>query len=111
MDIYPLNAKQGNDVLNDRQWQQKENYRVDALMLLGVLHCQGTDQEKAEVFIDIVQPDIDQMISFHENQLKNAIFNMCLISTLFFQYVADVNEMLEANPADPEISGIKGAIS
>ena len=65
---------------------------VDALLLLGVLHCGGFDSEKAAVFHRVVAPEYASIVSITDKDLETAIRFMVIVATILEEMTNDMIE-------------------
>lgn len=61
---------------------------VKALLLLGILYCEGDKQSKASAFYDVIQPDLKEDIPCNDADLK-ALYPLVLqLATSYISYFA-----------------------
>ena len=63
---------------------------VDALLLLGLLQCSGTNLEKAKCFYMIVQPSFDAYITYQDKDLQRALHFLISLSTVLEEMTQDM---------------------
>ena len=69
---------------------------VDALLLLGCVHCEGFDSQCSAVFHRIVAPEFDDIISITDRDLQTALRFMIITATI-------LEEMTREMIAHPEV--------
>ena len=65
---------------------------VDALLLLGCLHCSGLDSEKAQVFHRVVAPELDDMVMLSDKDLRKSMYFMITLATILEQMTREIIE-------------------
>lgn len=65
---------------------------LDALILLGCLHCGGYDSEKAEVFHRIIAPEYESIVKITDKDLKSAMYFMITAATIVEGMIRDLVE-------------------
>ena len=65
---------------------------VDALLLLGCLHCGGLDSEKAQVFHRVVAPELDDMVMLSDKDLRKSMYFMIICATILEQMTREIIE-------------------
>ena len=65
---------------------------VDALVLLGCLHCGGLDSEKAQVFHRVVAPEFDEMVMVADKDLRKSMYFMIIAATILEQMTREIIE-------------------
>ena len=63
---------------------------VDALLLLGLLQCPGSNLEKAKCFYMIVQPSYDAYITYQDRDLQRALHFLISLSTVLEEMTQDM---------------------
>ena len=63
---------------------------VDALLLLGCLHCGGLDSEKAQVFHRVVAPEFDEMVMVADKDLRKSMYFMIIAATILEQMTREI---------------------
>ena len=63
---------------------------VDALLLLGCLHCNGLDSDKAEVFTRIVAPEYDNLVLLVDKDLRMSMMFLITSATILEQMIRDL---------------------
>lgn len=63
---------------------------VDALLLLGCLHCNGPDSDKAEVFTRIVAPEYDNVVLLVDKDLRMSMMFLITSATILEQMIRDL---------------------
>ena len=71
-------AKQ--DELEDQE--RNKWISLSALMLIGLLNCEGTQTEKAQVFLRIVQPEYTRQILVIDREVHLAVFFLTNLATV-----------------------------
>ena len=69
-----------NEMDQDVSW-----ISINALILIGILNCTGSDRENAEVFYRIVQPELHSRILVFDKDVRSAMFFMTNMSTIMQQ--------------------------
>ena len=62
---------------------------VEALVLYGIVHYNGTDYEKAEVFHRVVAPENYDVVSITDKDLSAAMRFMITIATIIEEMTRD----------------------
>ena len=57
---------------------------VNALLLIGILNCQGSDTDNAEVFYRIVQPAMKPRVTSFDKDLRKTLVFMVNMSTILY---------------------------
>ena len=65
---------------------------VEALILYGIVHCNGTDHEKSEVFHRVVAPENNDVVTITDKDLVTAMRFMILTATIIEQMTRDLIE-------------------
>lgn len=65
---------------------------LDALILLGCLHCGGYDSQKAEVFHRIIAPEYESIVKITDKDLKSAMYFMITAATIVEGMIRDLVE-------------------
>ena len=65
---------------------------VDALILLGVVYCEGLDSEKAAVFHRVVAPEYDSIVTITDKDLNTGIRFMVSTATILEEMTRDIVE-------------------
>ena len=55
---------------------------VSALILIGIVYCQGSDTENAEVFYRVIQPEMRKRVFVLDKDYRLALFFISLLSTI-----------------------------
>ena len=55
---------------------------VNALILIGILKCQGTDSEKASVFYRVVAPEMSHRVLVFDKDIRMSIFFLTNLTTI-----------------------------
>ena len=63
---------------------------VDALLLLGCLHCSGFDSEKAQVFHRVVSPELHDMVLLSDKDLRKSMLFMITAATILEEMTHDM---------------------
>ena len=56
---------------------------IDALILHALVQCQGTGREKAEVFVRVISPEMQENILVDDEDLRIAVSFMISSATIF----------------------------
>jgi len=51
-------TNENHNFVSGAQQRQTDLISIDALILLALVHCDGTGKEKAEVFLRVVSPEM-----------------------------------------------------
>lgn len=65
---------------------------VDALLLLGCLHCGGFDTEKAQVFHRVVAPEYEDLVLVADRDLQKSMMFMISAATILEQMTREIIE-------------------
>ena len=64
---------------------------LDAIILLACVQCEGSDTDKAEVFLRVVSPEmLDHIVSI-DKDLRTAVHFMITISTIFEEMTREIS--------------------
>ena len=55
---------------------------VNALVLIGILKCKGTDSQKAAVFYRVVQPEMTNRILIKDKDIRMSMFFLTNLTTI-----------------------------
>ena len=58
---------------------------INALILIGILNCSGSDTQNAEVFFRVVQPEMHERILVVDKDIRMSIFFMANMATILQQ--------------------------
>ena len=75
-----------------RQHRREEDeiwVSIEAVLLLGCVHCKGQDSDKAAVFHRIVAPEYCSDITVHDRDVKTAFDFMIVCATILEEMTRD----------------------
>ena len=61
--------------------ESDEEMSIQYLLLLGLLYCQGTNEEKTKVFYDVLQDGLQEYISANDKDLKDCFGRLVEMGT------------------------------
>ena len=70
--------------------RQTDLISIDALILLGCVQCGGIDEQKAEVFHRVVQPEMLSQIPISDNDVREALHFMISTATILEEMTRDM---------------------
>lgn len=65
---------------------------VDAIILLGCVHCAGFDSEKAAVFHRVIVPIYDNAVWYNNKDMRKSLMFMMKAATIFEEMTRDMME-------------------